>query len=181
MRLTAVAAAFSAIACSRPIVTGSPATPDRGDAAATARLHLASGRPAGTVTFDPTDGGTRVVLFVEHLPPGVHGVHIHTVGKCEPDFAAAGGHFNPTMRQHGRDNASGPHAGDLPNIVVGTDSTGTATVVTSSIGLDGTSNGLFGAAGTAIVVHAGADDYKTDPAGNSGARIACGVVTRRTP
>ena len=181
MRIAAVALATTALACSRPIVNDSGLPPSRGEPAATARLRDAGGRPAGTVTFETVDGGTRIVVLLQHLSPGLHGVHVHAVGKCEPDFAAAGSHFNPGTRQHGRDNPNGPHAGDLPNVVVGADSAGSATIVTSSLQLGATSAGLFEGAGTAIVVHTNPDDYKTDPAGNSGARVACGVVTRRAP
>jgi len=109
------------------------------------------------------------------LTPGVHGIHIHAVGRCEPPFQTAGGHWNPLMRKHGVENPDGPHAGDMQNIVVGSDGTATVSVTTPMGTLRG-ANGLLDTDGASVVVHAAADDYKTDPSGNSGARVACGVV-----
>ena len=107
------------------------------------------------------------------LTRGVHGVHIHETGKCEgPAFASAGAHWNPTMKMHGRDNPMGAHEGDLPNLMIGTDGRGSI-----SIDVPGTSAQLLDADGAAVVIHADPDDYKTDPSGNSGGRIACGVLT----
>jgi Cu-Zn family superoxide dismutase len=121
----------------------------------------------------------RIDLDVAQLPPGTHGVHVHTVGKCEgPDFKSAGGHFNPTGKKHGKDNPDGPHAGDLLNFEVGADGRATTSVTDANVTLGPGANSLFQPGGTAVVIHQGPDDYKTDPAGNSGARIACGVVQR---
>jgi Cu-Zn family superoxide dismutase len=111
------------------------------------------------------------------LPAGAHGLHFHTVGACTPTFDAAGGHYNPTQRQHGFNNPQGVHAGDLPNLEIGADGTGTYRTVTDRITLEqGAANTVYDADGTSLMVHANADDYVTDPTGNSGGRIACGVV-----
>ena len=113
-----------------------------------------------------------VSLDASALPPGTHGAHIHMVGRCDaPDFTTAGGHWNPTSKQHGTMNPAGPHEGDLPNLIVGTDGRGTLAITIPGA----TMAGLLDADGSAMVVHAGADDLRTDPSGNSGGRIACGV------
>lgn len=139
---------------------------------AQANLHTADGKDAGTAIAEEVDGGIRVIVDVKGLPQGVHGTHVHAVGKCEgPAFASAGGHWNPTAHQHGKDNPAGPHAGDLPNLSVGAD--GKDRTIFTLPG--GTFAGLMDEDGAALVVHADADDYKTDPSGNSGGRIACGV------
>jgi Cu-Zn family superoxide dismutase len=136
----------------------------------------------GTATILPSSSGVRINVQVSQLPPGTHGIHIHTVGKCEgPAFTSAGGHFNPLSKQHGKDNPQGPHAGDLLNIEVAADGTGKTTLSDPNVTLAGGPNSLFSEAGTALVIHEKADDYKTDPAGNSGARIACGVITTTAP
>jgi len=139
---------------------------------------LARAAPAATAQIKNAAGET-VAQATSKLPPGTHGFHVHAVGKCEgPDFKSAGGHFNPAGKQHGLENPAGPHAGDMPNLVVGADGTGTATVKLTGVSLDGGPDSLFHEGGTSLVVHAGPDDMKTDPAGNSGARIACGVIER---
>lgn len=119
-------------------------------------------------------GGCRGFCWV---PPGSHGIHIHTVGKCDPpDFASAGGHYNPDGKKHGLDNPEGPRAGDLPLLVVAQDGTGTLETTTNLLTNRPKGKEPFDADGAALVVHASADDQKTDPTGNSGARIACGVI-----
>ncbi|MFO1261225.1 MAG: superoxide dismutase family protein [Sphingomonadaceae bacterium] len=122
-------------------------------------------------------GGLEVTVKAIGLTPGVHGVHIHTVGTCTaPDFASAGGHWNPTAKHHGMENPDGAHMGDLPNITIGADGTGTLTFTVPGASLSGGDTPLLDADGAAIVVHAGPDDMKTDPSGNSGGRVACGVI-----
>jgi Cu-Zn family superoxide dismutase len=145
---------------------------------ATATLRQANGAPAGTAIITRAGERMTLTMALAGLPSGPHGMHLHMVGRCEaPDFASAGGHLNPAARQHGTQNPAGSHLGDLPNVVIGSSGTGTA-----SIELAGTSAelkaALFDTDGTAIVIHAAADDYRTDPTGNSGSRIACGVLTR---
>jgi superoxide dismutase, Cu-Zn family len=137
------------------------------------------GEKIGTATFVASDAGVRIDLNVSQLPSGTHGIHIHAVGKCEgPAFTTAGGHLNPDMKKHGKDNPDGPHAGDLMNIEVGVDGTVKTMFLSSSVTLDNGPNSLFHDGGTSIVIHEKADDYKTDPSGNSGARIACGVIQK---
>jgi Cu-Zn family superoxide dismutase len=111
------------------------------------------------------------------MPPGKHGIHVHAVGRCEaPEFKTAGAHFNPTDKQHGLQNPAGAHSGDLPNLVVDQEGRGKATFTAKGATLGEGKGSLLGPEGTALVIHADPDDEKTDPAGNSGARIACGVI-----
>lgn len=143
-----------------------------------ATLRLASGLPGGTAQLLASGSQVNISIAVVGLSPGMHGVHLHMTGSCEaPDFASAGGHLNPGNHQHGIENPQGPHLGDLPNLTVGSGGAGTVSAT-----LRGTREEvlarIFDAEGTAVVVHAGPDDYRTDPSGNSGGRIACGVLTR---
>ncbi|NNM76640.1 superoxide dismutase family protein [Sphingomonas sp. ID1715] len=140
-----------------------------------AMLSAADGSARGTAQFRQAADGIRVHVEATGLNPGVHGIHVHTTGQCAaPDFATAGPHWNPTGRQHGRENPQGAHHGDLPNITIGADGRGTLDFTLPAAELEG----LFDPDGAAIVVHANADDGRTDPSGNSGGRIACGVVVR---
>ena len=149
------------------------------DTAATADLRNASGASVGTATMTQVGNVVRIVLEAKGLTPGLHGVHIHAVGKCEPpDFTSAGAHFNPGSKQHGALNTQGSHAGDLPNLNVGPDGTGRLETATEQITLGSGGTSVWDADGSALVVHAAPDDFKTDPTGNSGARVACGVVTK---
>ncbi|WP_066827894.1 superoxide dismutase family protein [Sphingomonas mali] len=142
---------------------------------ATATLMTAAGKQVGKVTVREVDGGLSVAVDVLDLPPGMHGAHLHTVGKCEaPDFASAGGHWNPTNMKHGSMNPQGPHEGDMPNLMIGADGRGTLTTRLAG----GSFDALMDADGAAMVIHAAADDLKTDPSGNSGARVACGVLAK---
>lgn len=143
---------------------------------AAAALADASGGTKGTATVTDTSAGLRIIIDGSGLPQGAHGLHVHTVGRCEaPDFASAGPHWNPTAKMHGKEAPGGPHWGDLPNLVVGTDGRGRIEFVIPGTQLYGGTAPLLDADGSAIVIHAAADDYRTDPSGNSGARIACGV------
>lgn len=149
--------------------TGAPLA---GGASAAATLHTVDGTEAGRVRAVEVSDGLRITIDAHGLPPGTHGAHVHTVGHCDaPDFATAGGHWNPMGRKHGSMNPQGPHEGDLPNLVIGTDGRGAIGVTVPGA----TMAGLLDSDGSAIVIHAGRDDLMTDPSGNSGARIACGV------
>jgi Cu-Zn family superoxide dismutase len=146
-------------------------------ASAHANIVNAAGEKIGTATLTSSADGVQIKVEVSQLAPGTHGIHIHAVGKCEgPDFKTAGGHFNPANKKHGKDSPDGPHNGDLLNLTAGSDGKATASFLDANVTLGNGANSLFQPGGTAIVIHAGPDDYKTDPAGNSGARIACGVI-----
>jgi Cu-Zn family superoxide dismutase len=145
-----------------------------------AALKNARGEDVGTATFTPIDGGVKIQVRVANLPPGTHGMHIHAAAKCEPpEFKSAGGHFNPSGKKHGLHNPEGAHAGDMPNLMVGKDGKAEATVTAKGATLGEGEGSLFGPDGTALVIHADPDDEKTDPAGNAGARIACGVIEKQ--
>ena len=123
--------------------------------------------------------GVRIKLDLKNLPPGAHALHFHEMAKCEgPKFETAGAHFNPDHKMHGTKNPKGPHAGDMNNFTVRPDGTATQTVTNQHVMFGEGANSLFGANGTSLVVHAKADDMMTDPSGNSGDRIACGVVSK---
>ena len=166
-----LATVFSISGCAALLPAPPPPT------TATAELKDAKGTVVGTATLIQISDGVRLVLEVRGLPPGDKAVHLHEVGTCEPPFTSAGGHFNPEGKAHGLLNPAGPHAGDLPNMKVGTDGTGRLETMNYRVRLDPDPTSLFDADGSALIVHAAADDFKTDPAGESGARIACGVVT----
>jgi Cu-Zn family superoxide dismutase len=136
-------------------------------------LINASDKTIGTVRVWQTAGGITFHIDASGLPHGVHGVHVHALGKCDPpDFASAGPHWNPASKKHGMNNPEGPHAGDLPNVVVAANGVLGATLVLSTASM----STLIDADGAALVIHAAADDNVTDPSGNSGARIACAVL-----
>lgn len=144
-----------------------------------ADLKDAKGKSVGTASLRETKDGVRITVNAKALPEGLHAVHIHSVGKCEgPAFTSAGGHFNPMNKKHGLKNPEGPHAGDLPDMYVNKDGVGRYEALMESMTLGAGATSIFDAAGTAIVIHTTADDNMTDPAGNSGDRIACGVITR---
>jgi Cu-Zn family superoxide dismutase len=138
-------------------------------------MHDSAGHDLGTLTLSDAQGGIMIMGNLHGMAPGEHGIHLHTTGSCTPTFDAAGGHWNPTNKEHGKDNPKGPHMGDLLNITVGTDSTVSVMVTSPGGTLSGT-DALLDADGAAVVIHAKADDYKGQPAGNAGARIACGAI-----
>ena len=151
---------------------GSKAVEATAGESAVADLKTADGKAAGRATATTDDGSVMLALQVEGLQPGQHGVHVHMTGKCDaPKFESAGAHWNPAAAHHGLEAPAGQHAGDMPNLVVEENGRGTLTYELHGA----TFAGLMDADGSAIVVHASADDQKTDPSGNSGDRIACGI------
>ena len=180
MRGLALAGLIVALgACANEGDAASPAQDGRyaaGHFRADAALVDSAGNGAGTAIAQEDNGNLRVTLEVKGLTPGIHGAHIHAVGKCEgPAFTTAGAHWNPDAKQHGSMNPAGPHHGDLPNLEVAEDGKGKLVFSIPGTKLEN----LLDEDGAAIVVHASADDLKTDPSGNSGARIACGVFAAK--
>ena len=177
---TATVLTFALAGCGSPETTEpaeapAPAPAPAEAARAVAMLQTADGTAAGSAAASAAGDQVMVSLTVEGLPPGEHGVHVHTTGRCDaPTFESAGGHWNPTNQQHGLEDPQGQHAGDMPNLTVGQDGRGTLEYQLEGGGFDG----LFDADGSAFVVHAGVDDQRTDPSGDSGDRIACGVFER---
>jgi Cu-Zn family superoxide dismutase len=152
---------------------------DKAPLSGEATLKDKDGKQVGQATLIQTPEGVRIAVSGFRLPPGVHGLHIHAVGVCQPpEFNSAGAHFNPAGKKHGLQSPDGPHAGDLPNLTANAIGEGGVDVVNKLVTLGPGPNSLFGENGTTIIIHAGPDDMKTDPTGNSGGRIACGVVTK---
>jgi Cu-Zn family superoxide dismutase len=144
---------------------------------AQAGLKSADGKDVGSVKLTQLPQGVLLTLAVKGLPAGEHAFHVHAVGKCEPPFTSAGGHFNPAGKKHGITVAEGHHAGDMPNLHVPQGGDLTVEVMNTAITLEkGKPNSVFDNDGSAVVIHAKADDYKSDPAGDAGGRIACGVI-----
>jgi superoxide dismutase, Cu-Zn family len=157
------------------------ATASAATTSAHADLVNAQGATIGHAKFSSNAKGVKVSVSVSQLPPGEHGIHIHTVGKCEgPAFTTAGGHFNPTNAHHGIHNAAEPrpHLGDLPNLTVDANGQGKLSFFIKDATLAEGPNSLFHEGGTSVVIHAKPDDLMTDPTGNSGDRIACGVISQ---
>lgn len=153
---------------------------------ASGTLVAGDGGAIGEVRLEQTANGVTVGVTYSAIPEGTRGIHFHEVGRCDgPAFMTAGGHYNPTSRQHGFNNPQGPHGGDLPNLL-----TNASTATQSAYAYNATTTGitltpgpasLFDADGSALVIHMSADDNMTDPAGNSGGRIACAVITQAAP
>lgn len=161
----------------------SPDVPIAGDGedneAVTIDLNNADGKKVGTAKLKQTEEGVAINVEASELPPGEHGFHIHETGKCDaPDFKSAGGHFNPTNASHGMNHEDGPHAGDLASLNVEADGTVKAEMIAEQVTLEsGKDNSLLDEDGSALVIHEKADDGKSQPAGDAGARIACGVIS----
>lgn len=175
-----IAALVSGALVSAALVSG-PALAQA--APAQVSLQTADGGAAGTATFKQTRHGVVITVELKNLAPGSHGLHIHEKGACSPDFAAAGGHYNPLKSEHGFESPGGYHVGDLPNIEVAADGTGRGEVFVPQVKLGGPDNGRYpftlrDADGSAIVVHAAGDDYKA--MASSGDRVACGVIVPAT-
>jgi len=143
------------------------------------RLLTADGNSLGEAELLQMADGVLFIARITGLPAGTYAMHLHAVGQCKgPDFASAGPHFNPQGKQHGRDNPMGAHAGDLPNILIDTKLTGDVNIMLPGLRLADGANPLIDADGAAVVLHAKPDDYRTDPAGNAGTRIACGELRK---
>ena len=156
--------------------------PDRGmteavGRTAQARLVSTAGRLVGVARFEQTPHRVLIRITAKGLPPGPHGLHLHEIGACTPDFMAAGGHINPDGAMHGLKHPEGPDAGDLPNLIVGRDGTAEVEIFTSRVSLaGGPQPALLDADGSAVIVHTDPDDHETQPIGGAGGRIACGII-----
>jgi Cu-Zn family superoxide dismutase len=147
-------------------------------AKASAEIKDAAGKKVGEAILEQQEADVLLTATFSGLPPGTRAFHIHETGRCEPPFESAGGHFNPTKKQHGKDNPQGPHLGDLPNLEVPASGHAKIELTIKGLALDRGPQPLLDGDGAALVVHEGADDHRSDPAGNAGKRIACGVIRR---
>jgi len=143
-------------------------------AAATASLENTDGEPVGTVELHATPNGTLLNVVLHAMPSGVHAFHIHEIGRCDPDFGHAGGHYNPEGVGHGFLDEGGFHVGDMPNLHIPDNGALSVEILNHQLALD---ERLFDEDGASIMIHAGPDDYTSDPSGAAGARIACGVIS----
>lgn len=176
MLAVALGAAFPAAAQPSARPSSRASTPETYEVV----MRNAKGRKVGTVKLTQTPHGVLLTGNLAHLRPGVHAIHFHAVGKCEaPTFSSAGGHFNPTHKAHGFEVPAGMHAGDMANLVVPKSGRIRFQILNPNVTLDSGPTRLRDADGSALVVHAKADDYKSQPSGDAGARVACGVIRKR--
>jgi Cu-Zn family superoxide dismutase len=168
---------FLTVALVPAVLAAQPDAGARGPAFS-ATLRDRQGRTVGTLAFADTPHGLLVRGTIDGLPPGPHALHFHEVGKCEPPFTSAGGHFNPGQKSHGMLSPNGPHAGDLPNLVVPANGKLDFELFVPGLTLSIGPTAVLDADGSAVVIHAKADDHQSQPAGDSGDRIACAVVAR---
>lgn len=167
------------IICSIFIVSGSALAAEKGTTTAHADIVGTDGKKIGIAKLTEAKNGVNITVEVSGLARGQHGMHIHETGSCTPpDFKSAGNHFNPLNKKHGTQNPAGEHIGDLPNLIVMEDGKGDAKALARGATLRKGKTSLLKEGGTAIVIHAQPDDYQTDPAGNSGSRVACGVIVK---
>lgn len=184
--IATIASLASLTACSSPYssaheartVPQQRAPVEQTSVAATAILKDASGQDVGLAKLIQQGGDVAASITATNLTPGAHGTHVHMTGSCiAPDFKSAAGHWNPKSTQHGMHNPRGAHAGDLPNMNVGPDGVGALDFTIAGALVSGNESALLDSDGAAIVIHAGPDDMISDPAGNAGGRVACGVIT----
>lgn len=176
--LTTAAGVLALCACAKGERPATDADPmPAGPRTAQAELRDSSGQIRARATAEEAGDSVRVRIESAGMKPGAYGAHIHAVGRCDPpSFNSAGAHWNPTGHKHGKDNPAGMHKGDLPNLLVGADGRGSFEYTIPNASLERGDFEMLDSDGAAVVVHAAADDYRTDPSGNSGARIACGVL-----
>jgi Cu-Zn family superoxide dismutase len=178
MKIASVLYALPLLGCVAGCATTSTEAASSAAPTAHASLLAGDGTARGEATVMEAPDGLHVVVKAQGLTPGIHAVHIHTTGACTgPDFVSAGGHWNPTGKQHGKDNPAGMHMGDMPNMLAGTDGTGEIEYIVAGGMISSGATPLLDADGAAVVIHAKADDNMTDPAGNAGGRVACGVLS----
>jgi Cu-Zn family superoxide dismutase len=181
MKLLVVSCVVGVLAGAESVIAAQTKGEAAGAAGPTTRVRFrnAENEPIGEAVLRQTPKGVLIDVKLSDLPAGEHGFHVHETGKCEPPFESAGGHFNPTRTHHGYEHPKGPHLGDLPNLVVPESGAVEVELFAEGLTLDpGKPNSVLDANGSALMVHSGPDDYRTDPAGASGDRIACGVVER---
>ena len=177
MKKILCAICISVFACG---LAAAQAAPEKGKQVMV-ELKDGQGKSVGSAMLTSSATGVRIRLNVKGLEPGEHAIHVHQVPTCTaPDFKSAGAHFNPDGKQHGPQNPNGPHAGDMPNFTVKPDGTSTQVVVAPNVTMGDDAHSIFSGSGTALVIHAKPDDMKSDPAGNAGDRIACGIIAKPT-